>query len=336
MLRPIANITIENADRKLLFRGCNEFKITRSVDSMSSTGTISLPRVAMRNGANDKISVSVGSEVKVNDKVTIETGYSDVETYVCFQGFVKSIDMSEKVTLNVEDSMYLIRRKSVLLSKKKGECPGLKELISEIVAGTGVTVSDRTPDLQLNEFQYEGNAAGAIAKLKEKFALTVYINEGNELYAGVYPEEVLTEDQKKEATINLTYGENVITNNAQYVSATERPLKVTVQCKGKDGTDQFTGQAGVDGGETKNYERFEIADQATADQIAQSLYSSQVYDGFRGTLTIFGIPRAVVGGIVNYNNKNYDDKNGRYLITGVDISLGEGGLRQEVSLGRKM
>ncbi len=82
--------------------------------------------------------------------------------------------------------------------------------------------------------------------------------------------------------------------------------------------------------------RYNITDKKALQEIADSIYSKQSYNGFSGTLTIFGYPLAVPGGTVAYRNENYKDVEGRYFIKGVETSFSVSGLRQVLTMGYKL
>jgi hypothetical protein len=328
MLTPKCYITI--ADR-LRFAGCYEFSVNRSVENLSVTGYIVLPRLAMFDNKRRSL-LEVRKEVKVGDSVVIEAGYAETGIKSLFKGVVRAINTGERVRLDIEDGMFLLRQKPIILTAKKIK---LKELLNKILSGTGVSVSDRTADMLVDEFQYNGNVASALAVIKEKLNLTVYLNADNVLYAGLEGVEMLSADEQKTARIKLTYGRNIIENGVSYQTKESAPLKVVVKGKAKDGKETVA-EAGMEGGSKQTHYRYNVTDKAALKLIAEQLYNKQNYDGFRGTLTIWGVPVATPGGTVEYKNENYKDNEGRYFIKAVETTFSAAGLRQRLTMGYKV
>ena len=328
MLRPIANIIV--ADR-FKFLGCNAFSVRRSVENLSATGSITLPRLAVFDN-KERTELAVRESINNGDKVVIEAGYLETGVTTLFTGYIKTVNVNDRVILSIEDSMYDLRLKPLVLTKKKVK---LKALLEEILKDTAITVSDRTTDLLVDEFQYNGNIAGALAVIKNKLHLTIYISSDNELYAGGEAVEMLSSEERKNATINLTYGINIITNNVEYQTRESKPLKIVCKGKAKNGK-EIVATSGMDGGDVQTHYQYEVTQLKSLQEIADSIYSKQSYDGFGGTLTIFGYPLAIPGGTVVYRNENYADQEGSYFIKGVETTFGVGGLRQVLTMGYKL
>jgi len=327
MLTPVFEIQIGG----IRFRGCHEFKITKSVDEASVTGKITLPRMVLFD-SKQRSFLSVAKEVKMKDPVTIKAGYKEDEIHQLFTGYVKAVNTGDRVVIDIEDPMFLLRLKPIVITKKDVT---LKALLGELVSGTGLSVSGKSADMKIDEFQYNGNVAGAISKLKESLKLTVYINGSNQVYAGGESMELLSPEDSPYKLAKLTYGRNIISNNVEYQTAESKPILIVVKGKKKKG-EEVVATAGMDGGDKQTYMRYNVTDKDTLQQIADELYAKQSYTGFRGTLTIFGIPRVVMGGTIQYRNENYQDVEGRYFVKGVEITGGPGGLRQIATLGYKL
>jgi hypothetical protein len=301
------------------------------VENLSTTGHIVLSRLAMFDNKRCQL-LEVRQEVKVGDSVEVEAGYVEMEIKQLFKGVVKAINAGERVRLDIEDGMFTLRCQPAVLTAQKIK---LKELLTKILSGTGITVSKNTADMLVDEFQYNGNVAGALAVVKERLNLTVYLNADNEVYAGLEEAEMLSADEQKAARIKLIYGRNIIDNNVSHQTKESSPLKVIVKGKAKDGKETVA-EAGMEGGSKQTHYRYNVTDQAALKLIAEQLYKKQSYDGFRGTLTIWGIPVAVPGGTVEYSNENYKDNEGRYFIKAVETTFGASGLRQRLTMGHKV
>lgn len=328
MLSPKCYITI---GERLRFIGCNELSVSRSVENLSATGYISLSQLAMFDSKKRSV-ITVNKEVKAGDSVTIELGYLETDIKILFKGYIKAVNTSDKVKLDIEDSMFILRQKPIIISEKKIK---LKNLLTKLLNGTEITISKRTADVMIDVFQYNGNVAGALAVIKEKLNLTVYINYDNVLYAGLEAAEMLDENEQKAARIQLTYGRNIVENNVNYQTKESNPVKIIVKGKAPDGKETIA-EAGMDGGSKQTYYKYNVTDKKSLQAIAEQYYNRQSFDGFSGTITIMGLTPAITGGTVEYKNDNYKDNEGRYFIKAVQTTFGNDGIKQKLTMGYKL
>lgn len=338
MLTPKATIRIAD----MVFYGCIELKVKRHIDEMSATATVALPRTAMYDSKVNN-TISVANTVKPGDPVAITAGYEEDAQHRIFTGYVRNVIPDQRVTIEMEDAMMLLRKKEVILSEKElkktlGREPRLADMLREIIRQSemAIAVSESTADMAVGEFRFKGSAVAAMSKLKEQFSLALFINEENQIYAGEESTDIIPAAKRREAEIKLIYGQNIITNNVEYKSAADDPLHVTVRAVLKTGAEDIVKTAGDKTGRKVELVRYNVTDGATAQKIADMYHAQNSYDGFRGSLTLFGIPKATVGGTAVYRNDNYEHEDGNYLIKGVTTSLSTGGLRQEVILGHKI
>lgn len=71
---------------------------------------------------------------------------------------------------------------------------------------------------------------------------------------------------------------------------------------------------------------------------AQSLYNSQIYDGWTkdSSFTTFGLPVVHIGNKLNLTSFEYPEKNGIFMVTGVKHIMGMNGYRQVINIGAKI
>ena len=204
------------------------------------------------------------------------------------------------------------------------------KLLNAVVTKDAIKISKDTADMTIDEFQHNGNVAGAMEQLKKDLSLTVYIDNDNCLYAG--GEQL----QRGTELVNLTYGRNIIENRTAYQFAEDNPLLVIVKGKKSDSTEVVV-EVGMKGGNEQTFYRYNITDKDTLKKIGEEYLLKSNYTGFKGTLKILFAPLARMGGTVNYENENYADQSGRYFIKGVTYSFGtDSGLRQDIELGQKV
>jgi hypothetical protein len=324
MLTPVVDITVNS---RFVFRGCHAFSIKCDVDELSTTGNLVMPLSAVKQNEQRQL-MQINKAVNAGNAITIAAGYAETGVRQVFKGYVRTVDTQERVTIQVEDAVYLLRRKAVVVSELKRI--KLRDLCTKLLEGTPFNVSEDTADMIIDEFQHNGNVAGALDQLKKDLSLTVYMDGNNQLYAG--GEEL----QRNIDPIRLVYGRNMIDNRTAYQFREDRPLLVRVKGKKKDNTEVVV-EVGMKGGDEQTLYRYNVTDPESLKKIGEEYLLKRNYTGFKGSLKIFFIPFAVMGGTVDYKNENYADHTGRYFIKAVTYSFcADSGLRQDVELGQRV
>lgn len=324
MLTPAIYITVENHK----FYGCLGFEVKKHVDNLSATGKVELPLKAMMKNVGRKYSVMISDMIKYGDNIKIEAGYMEDYIHTVFEGYITNIDTSDKVLVTVEDSLYLLRKKPVIINKKDIT---VSDLCNELISGiSGLSVSSNTINATVDSFKFQGNAAAALAALKDNMKLAVYF-DGNELYAGGSQLDL------NKPEIDITYGRNVLKNDVKYQFADTNPVQVTVIGK-KESGEEVRIVEGMEGGTEMTFYKYNVTDQQALKQMAINELNRYSFDGFKGKLKLWFIPFAEVGGAVNYKNENYkQETEGKYFIKGVKYSFTTSkGLKQDITLGAKL
>jgi hypothetical protein len=322
MLTPVVNITIGT----LKFKGCKSFYVDKDVDNLSVTGTVELPLKAMLSGEKGKEKIMVDESIKTGDIITIEAGYQEYEIREIFSGNISNIDPSDSVKITIEDAVYLLRKQPVLINEKDIT---VKDLCNILIKGTDLSLSSNTISMKIDAFKYKGNAAGALAKLKEEMKLTCYF-DGLELFVG--GQQMNTKGQ-----ITAIYGGNVLKNQTSYQYADANPVQVTVIGKKENG-EEVKVVAGQEGGSAMTFYKYNVTDEELLNTIANDELNRYSFNGFKGSLKLWFIPFAEPGGSIVYKNENYkQETEGTYFIKGVKYSFSTSeGLKQTVKLGAKL
>lgn len=321
MLTPVCNIIIND---NLKIKGCSGFEIDKDIDNLSVKGEVDLPLHAIYKKAGKSDILKLQEEIKAGDTILIEAGYLQDEIHQVFNGFVTVVQKSTRLKLQVEDSIYILRKKPVVISKKDIDLIDLIKLLTE---GTDIKVSEKTNSIKIDSFKFKGNAAGALAKLKESLSLTIYFDSSNELYAG-------GQQLNAKGKIKAIYGRNIIKNDAKYQTKEANPVQVEVIGKKADNT-EVKKIVGIEGGSKYTIYKYNISDPDALQAIGEEYLAKYSFNGFKGGLKMFFIPFAEPGGSVEYINENYEDQKGVYLIKGVKQSLKKG-LKQAIKMGAKL
>ena len=322
MLTPVINIIIGG----LVFKGCKSFKVTKNVSNLSVIGDVELTLRAMLSGENGKEKIMVDETIKQGDTIIIEAGYLEFKTHTIFEGYITNINSADSVKVKIEDSIYLLRKQPVLIDEKDIT---VKDLCSKLIEGTGLTLSSNTVNLKIDVFKFKGNAAGALARLKESMKLTCYF-DGKELFCG-------GQQMNAKGQINVTYGRNILKNNVSYQYADANPVQVTVIGKKENG-EEVKVIEGMDGGSAMTFYKYNVTDKEALITMAKEELARYSFDGFKGTVKLWFIPFAEPGGSVNYKNENYEQEvEGKYFIKSVTyIFTTSEALKQNISLGAKL
>jgi hypothetical protein len=321
MLTPVFEITIDGNK----YNGCYSFTVNNDMDDMSSTGEITFPHKVFIRKEGQREYLNFSSLVERGSSITIKAGYKEEEIHPVFSGYVKNIDMAERIRLTLEDDYYLLRKKPVVFNIKNIK---LVDLCKRIVEDTGLTVSEKTTDLTVDEVKYSGSAAGCLSRIKDNLNLNVSFDAG-EMFCGMGMLNI-------KDTINVTYGQNIVKNGMKSQFKDTNPMQVVVIGKKRDNTEVKV-TVGMEGGSKKTFYRYNVTDKSTLEKIAKGYLEKYWFDGLAGKVDLFFIPFAEVGGAINYTNKNYEDSmGGKYLIKKMKYMWGSGGLRQIITPGNRL
>jgi len=324
MLTPFVNITIGGQYK---FKGCISFEVNQDVDNLSVTGEVRLPLRAVIKEDTSKKVIMIDESIKSGDTIKIECGYLEEDKIrQVFDGYISNIDPGNFIKISIEDAVYLLRKQAVVINK---EDITVTDLVKLIISGTSLKLSASTINMKIDQFNYKGSAAGALAKLKESLNLTCYV-DGDELFVGGQ-----TGNQK--GSINAIYGRNILNNQVSYQYADANPVQVTVIGKKETG-EEVKVIAGMEGGTSMTFYKYNVTDQELLKKIAEEELLKYSYDGFKGSLKLWFIPFAEMGGSVNYKNEDYSvETEGKYFIKGVKYFFSTSdGLKQTITLGTKL
>ncbi|ENA1803055.1 hypothetical protein ABF179_002480, partial [Flavobacterium psychrophilum] len=143
--------------------------------------------------------------IKRGDKITVKLGY-DGNLKTRFVGYIRTVDAKKPVKIMCEDGMFLL--KTVETKKKGYKKVALKQLITDLLAGTGIDFLLVDGDISLGSYRMlKDTVAEELNEMKSKYGLRAYfrtINGQSKLYVGLgYP----FDNRKKESFI---YGQNLI------------------------------------------------------------------------------------------------------------------------------
>lgn len=308
------------------FRVLHNVEFTKSVDDLVDTATIKLPK-RFKVKQNNAL-LYTEQAIKVGDPVGITVGYEGKYSGTEFIGYVTKIKPKYPVEILVEDSMWLLRRKNINKIWNSGVT--IKDLLREVISGTGLQLADNIPDMLLDKFLIKNaNGTQVLQKLKQDFGFSIYINDENQLYCGLQQGTNVAQ----EAAYDLNY--NIVENNLEYRTADERKIKVKYTYIDQENQKKSV-EVGDADGELRTYHTSVVSDETTLNEMANAEIKKLKYDGYDGTIKSFLLPFATRGMKAKLIDAEYPEHNGDYFIKKTKVSFGTGGARRTVTMGARL
>jgi hypothetical protein len=305
-----------------LVRTIEGVRISRSVEALSDSASITLPAMRCNRMTDLPASVRAGVEVE------IQLGYND-DLHTEFLGYLKAVRTDNgKYVLECEDNMYLWRTPIPDAEKKQISLRDLlKHLCTQVNAAHG-TAYDIECDYQYTYDKFVFVSASAIEvlrKVQEETNANIWF-DGTTLH--VHPVYSRRGEQ-----VVYDFAANIRSADLRYVKAEDKNLRVRVEKNNPDGTTQ-TQEYGKQGGTTVvRHIQGSNADMQTA---AQNEYNLLCYDGYEGNLTGWLIPYCQPGDVAEIRDSTQPERNGHYYIIATDLTFDSQGTARKVTIGRKM
>lgn len=311
------------------FNQVHKVTIVKSVDLLSDTAEINLPMSAMFG--NQEVGFErkqLEQEIKAGDAVTITLAYKDVIETVEFIGFVRWVKPNAPtVTIECEDIIYTVRQKQI--NKNFGSTT-LKKVLNYIIEDTNLKLAGDIPDVNFDKFLLKNvNGAQALQKIKEEYGLYIFIDDNQQLYAGLRQTKNIGENQ----IYNLY--KNVVTHDLRFRKAEDVRIALKVVGILKDNS-KIEVIVGDTTGEQRTLYKYNISDKAQLKSIGEAELSDMKYTGYEGSITSFLTPFCTRGYNVDIQDKNYPDRTGTYFVPKVTTTFGTSGARRKIELGTKL
>lgn len=349
MLKPRVKITFTRAeDPSVTFTFLKGFETSESYENLTDRCTITLPRKYQTMQGKELFS-GTSPIFKRNDKVQIECGYYPNSKLV-FTGYIASVSANIPVTIECEDSMFLLKKatfnipsKTPLITKSK-EGKYLKRPKVDIAALPDYTLEQLLniiiPDdipfitggtVKINNFRASNaTACEILGTLKEYYGLFSYFT-GNTLYVGFASNAANTTEQE------LKFEDQVInSNDLQYKLAEEINIKVKCISINSSTNARIHVEEGPDEGELRTYNYMDQSESQLKELAKQRLKEDR-YTGYFGTIETFLEPYTRHGDRVKLSSTKLPERDGVYLVKSVRriVDVGIGG-RQFLELGARV
>jgi len=309
------------------FYRVNQVTIEKSTEILEDTAIIKIPATARLNYSGHTYKGPSAKVFKVGDFVEITLAYKGVFEKTEFRGFVKKIHPTQPLELECEDWTWELRRKNIQKSWKKTT---LKEVLQEIVSGTGIELSADVPPITFEPFYIDNSdAAFALQKLKDEYGLAIYFQEDGKLYAGLaYAQNTgVVKYHLNGAKVNV-----IDANSLKWRSKDDVKMKVKAISINKDNT-RTEVEFGDKAGSIKTIHLYNVKSKAELEELAKKELDRIKFDGYEGSIKSFLIPEAIPGMTAEVTDIDFPERSGSYYVESVKTTFGTGGARRTVKLG---
>ncbi|MBL7868883.1 MAG: hypothetical protein JNM71_12785 [Flavobacterium lindanitolerans] len=325
------NMTCQVTIGNLQFDRVHSVKIEKSIKELSDKAKIIVPREynsVIINGNVDSIArKNITEFIKVGDPVSIKLGY-DGDNVEEFAGVVSSIGADVPLEIECEDGMWHLKQTNYTKVFKNLK---LLELLKYIAPNVKHQVID---NINLGKFTISNvSAYRVLEELKTNYGLHSFFKEG-----------VLTVgfmiDVKPLVVHQININRNVRATEANELKyLRKQDLKIllkgiSLNRKGK--------RLKYDFGDKNGTVRTLHYTNKTLDELknlTEKTYKSLNFDGYRGKIPTWGLPRTKPGDGAFITDPNYlkSDREGKYLIESVTIDFNaDDGFKRENTLGMKI
>jgi len=298
----------------LTFSQVEEVRIESGWKKLTDTATITRPRNSGERETDLRTLFQPGTPVSVM------LGY-DGKLRTEFAGYVRAVRPSDPVRIECEDEMYLLKEVNVVGHWK---AVNLQAFLSEVLPAG---IEFRAVDINLGDVRISSVALSKVLEnFRKTYGLQSYFREGK-LVVG-FPYDLDGSD-----SVRINFQRDVAGDQLRYEMAGSRKLKVRATSYYPDNTTE-TVEIGEPDGEVRSLSYYNVP-AGELRTVAEEELQRWNYDGYSGSLTVFGEPVLDHGQTVELIDSLRPDRQGAYLVDATQVTFGTGGFRRRITLGRK-
>ena len=305
---------------------CHSMEWKRHLDNYADYGRFVIPAVCRLVGAPEDYdsTVATGLQFREGEKVTLACGY-DGKNVVRFQGFIKRINYKVPLEVECEGYSYQLRKKR-MPNKSYKDTP-LRTILFDIIKDTDIQLSTKIPDVKLTVTFRDCNGLECLDWLKDKVLLTAYF-EFDVLYVGLrYLNNYGT-------VVKHRLNWNVIKDDELLFETNKEGADVRIHLLVADKT---KGKVGIGNNKYSQVKQLKVSGVSSGDAFLQQLQTDkqtqQNIHGYSGRITAFLEPIADLNMVSQIIDQKYQERNGKYVIEGVEGSFSRSGGRQKIQIG---
>lgn len=299
-----------------VFDFVHNVEVTSSWQEHTDKARITLPAALKIDSNTLRKSIPKGS------KVVVKVGYDDQLTTI-FQGFVSRVHPKVPVEIECEDMMWKLKQIQINENAKD------ETMQSYLTRVLGMEVD--CFDIQLPKFiASKITGAQLLDQIKTDFGFPSFFRDGKLVVGKQYDPSAYSTHK---IVLENASNSNVVTNNLEFMEKDDLKIKVTAISNLPDGSKHEI-EIGDPDGESRSLNFYNISE-ADLKAVAEKEMQRLQYDGYRGSVVLFGLPLAKHGDVVEVINDQESDKTGNYWIDGVTYSFGVNGFRQDCKIGSR-
>ncbi len=294
------------------FNYCVDVEIETSIESLTDTCRITLPRKFEWN--MQQIALGNDPILKRKMPVIVKAGY-DGNLQTEFIGYVKEIKSGVPVTIQCEDSMFLLKQSGTEVTKGYNKSTTLSEILGDILPA-GIEFKAVDVSLGMPRFN-KLTPARVLEELKSRYGIYSYfriIENRPILYSGL----AYWTDHRGEA--EFEFGRTIIDHSNLFYKR-EEDVRIRVKAIGinkNNSRDKI--EVGDPDGELRTVHYHDV-DKATLKLRAEQDLARFKYTGYSGNFLTFGEPSVQKGDIASLVGNKYNP-DGKYLIRKVTKKIG--------------
>ncbi len=338
-------------NKKIEFDYAHSIEVSTSIDNLTDTATLKLPRSMQRNGKLLLDYINKGDE---KDKIKIYMGYEEYGNIEeVFSGYItgKKSEITDKTNLLIlscENEMYNLKTK-VKVDGKNYPDFNIKAFFEKFVSKEIATCKViGNPFFCSMDIAKEMTMAQALNAVRERYPYIKTYFTGNVLYVST-EEELANQEGKK--VIVFDPSRNMVSDKLEYneerkvcikaVSVGNDCTKIEVFAP-EDATEKKNGKTvAKDGYELRTLYCPEYENATDLQTYAGNLANNLTASKMTGCFTTFGVPFVRKGDIVELHDDLQEERNRKqFVVDGVDYIFGTdpktGGYRQTITLGQQI
>lgn len=305
--------------------------IDESVKDMGDKCNIVVPR-NIKTFKGEKLTDLISE----GNRVYVSLGYDGLVDE--FEGYIKEIGGSSPISLELDDNFYPLRKNSITQSY---QAVSLKQLLTDLAPGYEI----HCPDVNVGKKVIDRATSYQVLKeINDEFGFYTYLRGGKLYCQWAYDVRGFGQEHTYYLCDQVINGKRIYCanvrpggNNLKYEHASSMDIAVEV-CANRANGKKFTYRVGAkykDAAVKRMNFGTGISDDQ-AKQIAEQTYAALRYDGYKGTITGYGIPRTKAGDSLNIIDYDLPERNGKYLIEKVSIKYSKNGIERENKLSFKI
>lgn len=256
---------------------------------------------------------------KVGDQVTITASYDGYSTVQVFQGFIDNFVYGMPMKIRCADYIYNLNQGVVTISNATIK---LKDLCTQILKGTGVTLILPVFDLTLTNITFRLMSPAAILEyIKKEIGLCITLI-GSQLYVNVA-------SNTRNMVIHRT-DRNVLRTSLQQPNTIFQNYRVRCWFVNEDGTKNGFDEGNVGGRMREQFFYAIPQDPAIRKKLATEALNRVRMEKFTGQIETMLYPDCHLFDLATYTSIRYPATNGQYVITAMNFDIGMHGFRRKI------